>query len=142
MITGDGSRILTVEGAEGTAWIWDVLTGTAADADVLAEAAEVVGGYFIDTGGELTEMPVAERQDRLAELRTRAGRATGGRSSVESFVNWLLSDPGARTVSPLSRIAVPGYISRLLSEGESGRREAQRLFPGHPAHAKTRGPGS
>jgi WD40 repeat protein len=138
-ISADGSRILVVEDGEGIAWTWDVLTGSASDAETLANAAEVIGGYFIDGSGELTEMPARIRQERLASLRERSERLTGGGSPAESFVRWLLSDPATRTVSPLSRIAVPDYIRVLLSEGESGRREAHRLFPGHAALAAARG---
>ena len=139
--SADGSRILVVEEGAGIAWIWDVVTGTATDARALAELAEVIGGHVIDTSGELTETTPRDRQARLAELRERANRDTEVASPVDAFVKWLLSDPAARTVSPFSKLTVPDYVQRLLSEGESGRREAQRLFPGHPAHTRPRAPG-
>jgi WD40 repeat protein len=139
-VSADGSRILVVESAEGIARIWDVMTGAATDADVLAELAEVIGGFSIDdASGELTEMPARERQDRLAALRERANRSTSSGSRMDLFMKWLLADPATRTVSPFSTVAVTDYVQRLISEGEAGRREAQRWFPGHPALARTTG---
>jgi WD40 repeat protein len=139
-VSADGSRMLVVESAEGIARIWDVLTGAATDADALAELAEVVGGFSVDdASGELIEMPARERQDRLGALREGANRSATSGSRVDRFVKWLLADPAARTVSPFSTIAVPDYIQRLVSEGEAGRREAQRWFPGHPALTRTPG---
>jgi WD40 repeat protein len=131
----DASRVLTLA-ADGTARIWDVPTGRPEDWSLLAELAEAVGGHFVDSDGGVNH--IEDQPKRLAAVKSRGVQAPAGEPTAESFIQWLFADPATRTISPLSRITVPDYVARLLAEGESGRRDAMRLFPGHPALATTR----
>lgn len=135
VFSGNGSRILTLA-ADGIARIWDVPTGLREDALPLADLAEAIAGHSVDAAG----VNHLENEKELADIRERAARAPSGNSFAASFMHWLFSDPATRTISPVSRIAVPEYVSRLITEGDPGWREARRLFPGHPAMVP--GPGA
>jgi hypothetical protein len=120
----DGSRLLT-RLADGAIRIWDLPAGSPADAPDLADLAETVTGHALDTAG----IRHLERSGALAELRNRAARQPPGESFADTLAHWLFADPATRTISPVSRITVPEYVARLRREGESGEREAMRLFP-------------
>ena len=120
----DGSRIVTLA-TDGVARIWDVPAGSPGDAPALADLAETVTGHALDSAGARH----LERSGALAELRNRAARQPPGESFADTLAHWLFADPATRTISPTSRITVPEYVARLRREGESGEREAMRLFP-------------
>jgi WD40 repeat protein len=120
----NGSRIVTVA-TDGVARVWDVPMGGREDALKLAELAEAIGGHALDpAGGQDLRL-----RGGLAELRNRSARQPAGESFADALAHWLFADPATRTISPVSRITVPEYVARLRREGESGEREATRLFP-------------
>jgi WD40 repeat protein len=127
----DGGRLLTLTG-DGSARIWDVPGGTAGDADLLARLAEVIGGHEVAADGTVVRLD--DRWRELAAFRLAAVQppADAGHAA-HAFARWLFADPSTRTISPLSSITVPELIARLLAEGDTGQREAARLFPGHRA---------
>jgi WD40 repeat protein len=136
VFTPDGERLLTLT-ADGHARIWDVPGGTAADADLLARLAEVIGGHEVAADGTVVRGDA--RWSELAALRREARQAPADAGlSADAFAGWLFADPATRTISPLSRITVPDLIERILAEGDAGQMEAARLFPGHPALAAPR----
>jgi WD40 repeat protein len=126
--SGNGSRIVTLA-TDGVARIWDVPAGSPGDAPALARLAEIVAGHAFDDGAGVNSL---ERSRALAELRSRSSRQPPGESFTDTLAHWLFADPATRTISPVSRITVPEYVARLRREGESGEREAMRLFPWLP----------
>jgi hypothetical protein len=124
----DGTRVVTAS-ADRSARVWDVLTGRPEDAPLLAALAEAVSGRAVDERGVVR--PSDHPQRALADARERASREAGAQASAGSFARWLFADPATRTISPLSRVAVPEYVSRLLSaDAAGGPQEAARSFPG------------
>jgi WD40 repeat protein len=126
----DGARLLTIA-ADGRARIWDVPVGTRDAADLVARLAEAAGGHVVMDDGTVTRIP--DQMARLVALREAASPVAPDGPWAPRFTHWLFADPGIRAISPFSHIAVPDWIARLTAEGESGRREAARHFPGHPA---------
>ncbi|MCP5246103.1 MAG: hypothetical protein H6937_09215 [Burkholderiales bacterium] len=53
-----------------------------------------------------------------------------GELTAESFVRWFLSDPWTRTISPLSKLAIPEYIQQEITAGR--REQVEQEFPKHP----------
>jgi hypothetical protein len=106
-----------------------VPAGSPGDAPALARLAEIVAGHAFDDGAGVNSL---ERSRALAELRSRSSRQPPGESFTDTLAHWLFADPATRTISPVSRITVPEYVARLRREGESGEREAMRLFPWLP----------
>jgi hypothetical protein len=127
IFSGDGSRLLTLAD-DGVARIWDVPVGRPEDVPLLGEIADLISGHRVESASAVDH--VEDRMNRLALMREAALRDPAPDSTGASFRRWLFGDPATRTVSPLSRITVPEYVSRLVAEGASGRREVERLFPG------------
>jgi hypothetical protein len=76
--------------------VWDLLSGTPADAGILASLAEAVGGSAISVravAGHVDD-PIA----RSARLRRETATATG--PGVSTFIKWFLSDRATRPHSP------------------------------------------
>jgi WD40 repeat protein len=72
----DGHRVVTAA-EDGTARVWTVLVGSSspADAEPLADLAEVVGGYRLTDAGAAVPLEAAERIERLRRL---AGSSAAG----------------------------------------------------------------
>jgi WD40 repeat protein len=111
----DSQRLVTTTSEEGT-WLWDVPTASAAEAGLLAEAAEVVGGYAVTDLGTLEPIPTAERFKRLAALRRLGDQAPDHQPTVASFLRWYFTPRPKRTISPLSKMTVEEYTRALLAE--------------------------
>jgi WD40 repeat protein len=132
-----GEQIVTV--TEDGIFAWDVPAGRPEDAEILARAAEAVGGFRIDEHGIM--MPLEDQNVSLSVLRRETAAAPLGQATAASIIRWFFSDPWERTISPLSRITVPDFIHRRLAEGtDEAREDAERAFPGHPLFSLTSPP--
>lgn len=108
------SRLFTItEGDRGR--FWDTPLAPAADASLLADVAEVVGGYGVNDLGALQPLPKAA--DHIGRLRWDLGSPAPGDSVGRIVARWLLSDPTRRTFAPLARAGADG---RGVTWGENG----------------------
>lgn len=122
----DGKRVLTASD-DKTARIWDAaIKGEAAPA-WLADLAEAAGGLTLTTTGALEpqEQDYRQMKDMLCHL--------AGDDDLARFGRWFVADPSTRTISPLSAITVPEFVSRCVKENASDSVEqAYRMNPGQP----------
>lgn len=123
-----GSRLLAI-GDNGIVSVWDVPVGSPDDWQPLVDMAVAVGGHEVESAN--VPGHINRQTDKLTAQRALARNGPAEGATAAAFRRWLFADPATRTISPLSRITVPEYIKRLLAEGESGRREVERLFPGY-----------
>jgi WD40 repeat protein len=122
----DGLLVVTAS-RDGTARLWSLISTGEADASLIADLAETVGGLTLtSTGFALTP----NRERRLADLRRRAEKAPLGQSTALSLAHWLFMDPWERPIQPLSKMTVPHYICDALRH--KAWQEAYEHFPGHP----------
>ncbi len=105
--TPDGLRVVTMS-TDSTIHVWAALPGITNDAQLLAKLAEALGAYRIDDAGAVVADSAAA--GHLVELRRETSADTGG--TARSVIRWFLTDPCARTVSPLSRMPVSEYLER------------------------------
>jgi WD40 repeat protein len=126
----DGNRVMTGSD-DDTVRVWDVPVGTEADAQPLAEAAEVMSAYRVNVDGAM--VPVHEAFVKLASIRKQINVGSPARGSIQALLKWALSDPLTRTISPFSEMTTDEYSRRMISRGPTGRAELGRTFPGHPA---------
>jgi WD40 repeat protein len=110
----DGARILMLT-ADGTVRIWDMPAGGRQDAEALVDLAEAVSGHALDASG----VRHLDSTGVLASLRNGATGKTSSDSFAGALARWLFADPATRTISPLSRITVPEYVSRMRGNPSS-----------------------
>ncbi|PPK73910.1 WD40 repeat protein [Methylobacter tundripaludum] len=121
----DGQRIITISGndedisSNRRARLWDVPTGTADDAPLLASIAEAISGYSVSEFGSL--YPVPDASARLALLRQSLGTKVSEESSAHALVRWLLSDPWERTVAPLAQLTVAEYVKNIVNAAHADK---------------------
>ncbi|HEX7183411.1 MAG TPA: PQQ-binding-like beta-propeller repeat protein [Thermoanaerobaculia bacterium] len=124
----DGQRVVTA--SYGSVRLWDVPTASAAEARLLADVAEVVGGLSVSDAGGLERIPPAERSLRMAGLYREAERARDCEPTVSSFLHWYFTPRLRRSLSPLSPMSVEEYIRKVIAVGtELHVREAREMFP-------------
>jgi WD40 repeat protein len=136
LFSPDGRRMLTAsdDSASGhyAVRLWDVPVGTERDASALARLAESIAGFQLGETGAL--VPLADPAAVRDSLRYAFATAADGDGSTASLIKWILADHATRTISPFSRITVPEYIRRRVTEeGQSACGQIRRDFPGHPA---------
>jgi len=122
----DGKWIVTAS-LDHTARVWDSSTFTTQAVDWLMELGELVGGLHLNPQGLLE--PVDKNLPQFREqLRTLTGD-----NELSRFGRWFVADPSTRTISPLSSITVPEFVSQRLQENTSESvEEAYRIDPGNP----------
>ena len=111
-----------------TACLWDVSPVASGDTRLLTVLAEAVAGNTLSKLGAVEALE--DQIGKLNTLRQQTANASLGEPTVESFIRWFLSDPFARTVSPLSRLTVPEYIQQQIAAGR--RDQMEQEFSGHP----------
>src|SRR5438094_506110 len=68
----------------------------------------------------------------LPQFREQLRTLTGD-NELSRFGRWFVADPSTRTISPLSSITVPEFVSQRLQENTSESvEEAYRIDPGNP----------
>jgi WD40 repeat protein/Mrp family chromosome partitioning ATPase len=130
----DGQRLMTAS-SEHAVRVWDVPTGTPADAAALADFAEALGGRrieFRDDGSHKKVATVIDTDDAVDRLARVRGMMQGrsGATGVEKTLQWFVTDPYSRAVSPLSSATVPDYARRLQSLAGDWVDELAFTFPG------------
>jgi dipeptidyl aminopeptidase/acylaminoacyl peptidase len=130
----DGQRVLTAS-YDDTARLWDVPTVTGKDTPedilLLADLAEATGGVSIKPTGQ-ADIRNALTPDRARATRDRIGARFAGLSltPLQQCMNWSVSDPGNRTISPFSKLTVGEWIENRIKEGSvDGLRAAIRVDP-------------
>jgi hypothetical protein len=123
----DGARVVTAS-EDKTARLWDVLPVASGDTHLLTILAEAVAGSTLSKLGAVEALE--DQIGQLNTLRQQTANAPLGDPTAASFIRWFLSDPFARTVSPLSRLTVPEYIQQQIATGH--RPQVEQDFPGHP----------
>jgi WD40 repeat protein len=130
--SGDGDHILTAA-ADGRARVWDLPLGAVADVPDLAALAEAVAGYRLDPSGEIDRLNAPVR-DLQAVRDAVSRRGTSSSTLAGRITAWFFADRWERTISPFSRMTVSQFVQDQLAAGtDDSRREAVRLYPGHPA---------
>ncbi|HYT65086.1 MAG TPA: hypothetical protein VEL51_01620, partial [Vicinamibacterales bacterium] len=127
----DGDRVVTAA-ADGRARVWDLPAGARSDVKDLAALAEAVAGYRVVGNAQLVriEDPVRE----LSAERQAVPRLQNSSTLAAQVVRWFLADRWERTTSPFSGTTIARFIQDRLATGmDDSRREALRLYPGHPA---------
>jgi dipeptidyl aminopeptidase/acylaminoacyl peptidase len=123
----DGQRIITISGndedenisSNRRARLWDVSTGTADDAPLLASIAEAISGYSVSEFGSLN--PVSDVSARLTLLRQSMETKVSEKSSAHALLRWLLSDPWERTIAPLAHLTVYEYVKNIVNVTRSDK---------------------
>ena len=112
---------------DNTARIWDAGIVTSEAPDWLMTLAEAVGGQHLNTNGVLEPF-----DPDLPQLREELRDLTGN-DDLSRFGRWFAADPFTHTISPLSSITVPKFVSQRLQENTSDSvEEAYRIDPGNP----------
>ncbi len=121
----DGKWVVTAS-SDKTARVWEAFIGSGEDSSLLAEVAEVISGYEVTESGTL--QPTESTPARLRRLHEIADRAALGEPTAASFLKWLFSPPGERTISPGLTTPVCEFVQNLIKTGRSA--EAEDEFPG------------
>jgi WD40 repeat protein len=120
-------ELVVTAAMDGTARLWETPRLAPPIPDWLPDLAEAMAGVRFNHRRMLELVP----WDEFAALRARF-------SQVEDRVNdpyrriarWLLADRRTRTLSPSSKISLPGYVHRRLTDDTlGGLREAVFLAP-------------
>jgi len=138
VFSADGDHILTAA-ADGRARVWDLPCGDAADVAALATLAEAVAGYHLVSSGELNRLDAPVRA--LQTMRDDVARRGAPPATLSGRIAaWFLADRWQRTISPYSQMTVSRFVQDQLAAGtDDSRREATRLYPGHPALRRAAG---
>ncbi|MFT5855801.1 MAG: WD40 repeat protein, partial [Verrucomicrobiales bacterium] len=123
----DGRRLATATDGHEVA-LWDQPPAISAAPAWLSDLAEALAGRRITERGILESV----QPDQLASIReTIAQNDTAG--GLTRWAEWLLANPSARTISPLSALSTAAWIERIVARGSAGEiREALLVSPFHP----------
>jgi len=94
-LSEDGTRLLTVG---NSILVWDMPSGSPAEAGTLVEWGESVAGVRVSESGTLT--PVHDAAERLARLRASAESSPRPEGAIWASLRWFFADPSKRTFSP------------------------------------------
>src|SRR6185295_13292627 len=97
---------------DGTAHVWDVLSGSPADAAALASLAEAVGGSIVTL-----HSAAGHATDQMANLsRLRQETAGASEPGVPGFIRWFLGDRAVRPTSPRTPITTRNEKSSAVTQ--------------------------
>jgi WD40 repeat protein len=121
----DGKSVVTA--SFGKARIWEVGDVTGATPEWVSVLAEAIGGEHLNPNGVLETV-----NPDLAHLR-KTFRNLSGSDDLSRFGRWFVADSYTRTISALSPITVPEFVSqRLLENTAESVEEAYNIDPGNP----------
>jgi WD40 repeat protein len=132
----DGKQVLTAS-EDGRARLWDVpaITSPATTEDVLllADFAEATAGVALQKSGQ-TEILNALSLEQVNEMRRKiAARFLESASELtplQRCLQWSVSDPRKRSLSPFSKRTVSSWVEERINEGTlDGLRAAIRVDP-------------
>ena len=122
----DGKWIVTAS-ENGTARVWDTGIVTKEAPAWLIALAEAMGGERLNANGiaEPFEPDLPKLREELRDLP--------GSDDLSRVGRWLVADPYNRTISPLSTITVPEFVSQRLEENTfESAYDAYRVDPADP----------
>ena len=124
--SSDGSYIMTVS---SNFHIWKI-TRFLESSKGFAEFLERVSGYVVNSKNALQ----AKYKDvTLSELRDWVATNSDFTREEREFINWWLSDPIERTVTPTSKQTVKERVQILIDRDTiASLNEALDYYPGHP----------
>jgi hypothetical protein len=96
-LSPDGTRLAINDHDRDVLVLRELFNGTAGDAELLAEAAEAISGFQVNSGGAIEA--VQNRGSALQRLRAAVASAAA-KDTNSYFVRWLLADRSTRPPSP------------------------------------------
>ena len=97
--------------------------------DAFPDFIEQISGYRLDAIGNLQSLP----EKNQAELRAWLAKAKDLSPESRHFINWLLSDPLEKTVTPNGKQTVKERVQQLIDiDTVPSLNEALDYWPGHP----------
>src|SRR5208283_2542915 len=120
-----------------TARVWDMPAirnqDTPDDVLLLAYLAEAACGSVLQTSGQseiLKPLPPDQVRATREKIAAKFERRSSGLTPVERLLNWSVSDPRHRTISPFSKLTFPEWIENRIKDGTlESLREAIRMDP-------------
>jgi hypothetical protein len=123
----DGQRIMV--GSNSYLETWEVPQFTEISRG-FTEFLERVSGYAVNSKNTLQSK---YKDFTISELRDWVAKATNLTQENRAFIDWWLSDPIERTVTPTSKKTVKEQLQNLIDrETIASLNEALDYYPGHP----------
>ncbi len=128
MALTEDEQLLLIATQTGPLMIWetgkirdDGLGGTQSyrdDSARLADCAEAVAGLtWAPDANAFKQIPIAERQRRLAVISSEVQTASANESGLRKFLRWLTSDPQRRSISPNRSTTLKDLTEARLLDG-------------------------
>jgi hypothetical protein len=132
----DGKQVPTAS-EDGTARLWDVPAiispMTAEDVLLLADLAEATAGVALQKSGQ-TEILNSLSLEQVTEMRrkiaARFPESASELTPLQRCLQWSVSDPRTRSLSPFSKHTVSAWVEERINEGTlDGLRAAMLVDP-------------
>jgi len=112
------------------AHVWEIPQISKKVGKGLTEFLERISGYAVNNNNVLQEK---YKDSTISELRDWVANTINLTQEERSFINWWLSDPLERTVTPTSTQTVKERVRMLIDRDTiASLNEALNYYPGHP----------
>jgi hypothetical protein len=119
----DGQQVLTAS-EDDTARLWDVpeisSPASAEDVLLLADLAEATAGVVLQSSGQAEILNVLTPEQVKATRQKIAGRfaeSASGLTPLQRCLQWSVSDPSWRNLSPFSKRTVSAWVEERINDG-------------------------
>jgi len=119
----DGQQVLTAS-EDDTARLWDVPAisspASAEDVLLLADLAEATAGVVLQRSGQAEILNVLTPEQVKATRQKIAGRfpeSASGLTPLQRCLQWSVSDPRRRSLSPFSKRTVSAWVEERINDG-------------------------
>jgi hypothetical protein len=132
----DGKQVLTAS-EDGTARLWDVPAitspATAEDVLLLADLAEATAAVTLQKSGQtevLTPLTLEQVNEMRRKIANRFPESASELTPLQRCLQWSVSEPRKRSLSPFSKRTVSPWVEERISEGTlDGLRAAMLVDP-------------